>query len=49
MYRYTIGEDYYEDYHTYEILHKEKYTQEEFLNICKEAFKKLDFEKKKKL
>lgn len=27
MYRYAIGEDSYEDYHVYEILHKEKYTK----------------------
>lgn len=49
MYRYTIGEDSFEDYHKYEILHKEIYTQEEFLNICKEAFKELDFEIKKEI
>lgn len=49
MYRYTIGEDSYEEYHEYELLHKLKYTKEEFINLCKEAFKKLDFKNKKEI
>lgn len=49
MYRYTIGEDSYEDYHEYEILHKNLFTKEEFIYLCKEAFKELDFEIKKEI
>jgi len=49
MYRYTIGEDSYEDYHVYEILHKNLFTKEEFLYLCKEAFKELDFKIKKEI
>ena len=49
MYRYTIGQGSYEDYYTYEILHKNKFTKEEFLNICKETFKKLSKKKQREI
>ena len=49
MYRYTIGESSWEDYHTIELLHNKKYSKDEFLNICKQAYKKLSFENKKEI
>ena len=42
LYRYFIGQGSYEDYYAYEVLHKNKFTKEEFLSICKEAFNKLN-------
>jgi len=45
MYKYEIGED----NHEYKIYHKSQFTREEFLNICKEAFNKLDGKIKKEI
>jgi hypothetical protein len=49
MFRYKIGQDEFEDYYAYEILHEKQFTKEEFLNICKEAFNKLDVKIKKEI
>jgi hypothetical protein len=47
MYRYTIGQDQWECYSQIEIIHTEKYSKEEFLNICKEAFRKINIKDRK--
>ncbi len=49
MYRYTIGQDQWESYSQVEILHKEKYSEDEFLNICKEAFRKINTKDRKEI
>lgn len=49
MYRYKIGEDSYEDYRSFEVLHEKQFTEKEFLSICREAFKKLDQNIKNKI
>lgn len=49
MYRYTIGEGQWDCYCDTEILHDEKYSKKKFLDICKQAFSRLDYETRKKI
>jgi hypothetical protein len=49
MYRYTIAEDYWDDYKKYELIHEQIYSKEEFQNICKKAFKELDIKNRKEI
>lgn len=50
MYRYIIVEDEWNKnsrYQEYELLHPNEYTRKEFLNICRDAFRKLNIEEQK--
>lgn len=49
MYRYYVAQGSYEDYHKHEILHENKFTEEEFLHMCKEVFRKLSRKKRQEV